>query len=244
VSGQSVQATSDVGLSGFIDVDGQQEEPSMRDQQQSGVIRTNSTPFVPDQAAWDAWRPEEIARRLEGVQAPWYVAAGWAIDLFLGEERRAHEDLEIAAPHERIGEIAAALAGFEFFVVGDGLAWPQAEAGEQFEAHHQTWVREPETGRWRVDVFREPKVNGRWVYRRDARISLPYDEVIARTPGGVPYARPEIALLFKAGEPRPKDEGDFAAALPRLDSESRRRLAGALDALHPGHPWRAALGPD
>jgi hypothetical protein len=34
--------------------------------------------FVPDLAAWDAWTPAEIARRLAGVQAPWYVAAGWA----------------------------------------------------------------------------------------------------------------------------------------------------------------------
>ena len=40
---------------------------------------------------WDAWRPEEVARRLTGVDAPWYVAAGWAIDLFLGGQRREHE---------------------------------------------------------------------------------------------------------------------------------------------------------
>lgn len=29
---------------------------------------------------WDAWRPEEITRRLSGVTAPWCVAAGRALD--------------------------------------------------------------------------------------------------------------------------------------------------------------------
>src|SRR5829696_129284 len=57
--------------------------------------------FEPDLSLWDAWRPERAAALFAGVQAPWYVAAGWALDLFLGEERREHEDLEIAVPRER-----------------------------------------------------------------------------------------------------------------------------------------------
>jgi len=200
-----------------------------------------SESIVPDQAAWDPWRPDEIARRLAGVTAPWYVAAGWSIDLFLGEERRAHDDLEIAAPHGRFGEIAAALPDLEFFVVGDGLAWPLADAGDQVELHHQTWARETATGRWRLDVFREPGDGDGWVYRRDPRIRLPYDRVIARTVTGIPYCRPEIALLFKAAAARPKDEADFAAALPGLDPEARRWLAEALALVSPGHPWGDVL---
>lgn len=213
-----------------------------RDQAADAGADTTTEPFVPDVAAWDAWRPEEIGRRLAGAAAPWCVAAGWAIDLFLGEERRAHDDLEIAAPHDRFGEIAAALPELEFFVVGDGLAWPLADAGEQVELHHQTWARETATGRWQLDVFREPGDGDGWVYRRDPRIRLPYDRVIARTVTGIPYCRPEIALLFKAAAARPKDEADFAAVLPRLDPEARRWLTEALDLVHPGSAWRNALG--
>ena len=72
--------------------------------------------FEPDVSLWDAWRPEQAAALLAHVQAPWYVAAGWAIDLFLGEELREHEDLEIAVPRARFSEIATALAGFELFI--------------------------------------------------------------------------------------------------------------------------------
>ncbi len=38
------------------------------------------------EARWaNPWRPAEVAARLEGVSTPWYVVAGWALDLFRGE---------------------------------------------------------------------------------------------------------------------------------------------------------------
>src|SRR5215207_2484758 len=95
--------------------------------------------FQPDVTKWAAWRPENVAQRFAGVEAPWYVAAGWAIDLFLGGQRREHEDLEVAVPGNRFGELAARLGDCELFVVGDALAWPLERAGELVEAHHQTW---------------------------------------------------------------------------------------------------------
>jgi hypothetical protein len=206
----------------------------------AGVLASAS--FEPNLAAWDAWSPDEVARRFSGVRAPWYVAAGWAIDLFLGEQRRAHEDLEIAVPHERFREVAAALSDCELFVVGSGRAVPLALAGDWFETHHQTWVRERATGRWRLDIFREPSAAGQWVCRRDERIQLPYERVIARSATGIPYARPEIVLLFKAKAARPKDDDDFAAVRPHLQPEQRRWLNEALQLAHPGHRWLSDLG--
>ena len=203
------------------------------------------TAFEPDVTKWDAWRSEDVARRLARVEAPWYVAAGWAIDLFLGGQRREHEDLEVAVPRDRFAEVAEALDGFELFaagVPGPGLVTPLAEAAGALETSHQTWVREPPTGLWRLDVFREPADGDTWICRRDERIRLPYDEVIERTAGGIPYGRPEIVLLFKARHARPKDDDDFAAALPFLEPGRRRWLAAALELVHPGHRWLGELG--
>jgi len=211
-----------------------------------GAEVTIPGPFEPDLSLWDAWRPAEVARLLAGVQAPWYVAGGWAIDLFLGEQRREHEDLEIAVPHDRFAEVAQALAGFELFVPGRergrALVWPFAQAGDRRETHPQTWVREPASGLWRLDVFREPSDNDTWVCRRDKRIKLQYGEVIDRTEDGIPYARPEIVLLFKAKHAdRSNDKADFAAVLPLLEPPRRRWLAQTLTLVHPGHPWLADL---
>ena len=55
----------------------------------------------PDDADWEGWRPETAAHALAGVDVPWAVAAGWAIDLFLGHQRREHDDLELAVPASR-----------------------------------------------------------------------------------------------------------------------------------------------
>ena len=197
--------------------------------------------FEPDLSLWDAWRPEHVAALLAGVQAPWYVAAGWAIDLFLGGERREHEDLEIAVPRERFSEIAEALAGLELFIPDSdrrtALVWPFAQAPDGLAAHHQTWVRDRDRA-WRLDVFREPSDGDTWICRRDERIRLPYGDVIEHTDDGIPYARPEIVLLFKAKHlERPKDEADFAAVLPSLGPSRRRWLVEALALVHPGHPW-------
>jgi hypothetical protein len=198
--------------------------------------------FAPDLTRWQAWRPDDVARLLAGVEAPWYVAAGWAIDLFLSDERRDHEDLEIAVPRARFGEVAEALARFDLFVIDSGLAWPLAEAGERLETSHQTWVREPATSLWRLDIFREPSDGDTWVCRRDERIRLPYGDVIEHTEDGIPYAKPEIVLLFKAKHAhRPRDQADLADVLPLLAAARRRWLAEALALVHPDHPWLAQV---
>jgi hypothetical protein len=78
--------------------------------------------------------------------------------------------------------------------------------------------------------------------RRDKTIRLPYERVIERTDDGIPYCRPKIALLFKAKHSvRDRDQGDFEAAVPRLEPERRQWLAEALARIHPGHPWLARI---
>ena len=197
----------------------------------------------PDDSKWDAWRPEQVTQLLEGVGVPWYVAAGWAIDLFLGGERREHEDLEIAVPNTRFDELAAVLGGFEIFVItAPHEAMPLSAARDRLAGTHQTWIREPETGLWRFDVFREPSDGSTWICRRDPSIRLPYDQVIEWTASGVPYGRPEIVLLFKARHAQQeKNQADFEATVPRLDDERRRWLRDALRRVHPGHAWLGEL---
>jgi hypothetical protein len=198
----------------------------------------------PDVSKWDPWRPEEVARLLSGVAAPWYVAGGWAIDLFLAEERRRHGDLEIGVPAERFDEVADALGAFELFVIaGPHEAVPLAIARRRLADAHQTWVRDPATGAWRLDVFREPSYGDTWICRRDPSIRLPYSQLVEWTEGGIPYGRPEVVLLFKAKRSHEeKNQTDFAAVVPRLGAERRRWLREGIARVHPGHPWIAELG--
>ena len=195
--------------------------------------------FEPDLTLWEAWHPTEVAHRLTGVDATWYVTAGWALDLYHGRQTREHEDTEISVPQEQFPAVREALSELELWVVGGGLAHP--EGPETLATYSQTWVRDPVTGSWRLDVMRETWAGETWVFRRDPRIRLPRERVIAHTPDGIPYARPEIALLFKAKASRPKDDADFAAALPLLDRGQREWLAESIALVHPGHHWLRAL---
>ena len=192
-------------------------------------------------ARWAAaWRPEEIARRLEGVRTPWYVAAGWALDLFRGEQTRPHGDLEIAVPAAGFPEIRDRFPGLVFDVASSGLVWFDARA-DVLAATHQTWLRDPATGHYLCDVFREPHDGGLWICRRDENLRLPYDVIIERTADGIPYLVPELVLLFKAKEVRPKDQQDFDGVLPLLGPRRRRLLAEWLERVHPGHSWLEEL---
>lgn len=195
--------------------------------------------FVPDLALWEPWSPLEVRERLRALAEPWFVAGGWAIDLAVGRRTRDHGDIEIAMSASSLETLRRALPEHELVVVGGGLARPATE--EALRAHHQTWVRDPESGRWRLDVLREPWEGDTWVFRRDPRIRLPLACAYTLGDEGVPYLRPEIVLLFKAGTAGEKDEADLAVTLPILDHSQRRWLREALALAHPAHHWLQRL---
>lgn len=168
---------------------------------------------------WDAWHPREVRERLVGVDVPWCVVAGWAIDLYRGAPTRDQEDTEIAVPASRFPEIRGAFAEFDLDVVGSGHIWPLEH--EAFDVMHQTWVRDRTTGRYHLDIFREPHDGEIWICRLDGNIRRPYSEIFRTTEDGIPYLVPEIVLLFKAKHDLPKDNFDFVGVLPLLDSEQR-----------------------
>ncbi|MGW6701004.1 nucleotidyltransferase domain-containing protein [Nocardia sp. NPDC055049] len=195
-------------------------------------------PITATEAArrWDPWTPSVVAARLASCPAPWAVAGGWALDLFAGAISRAHDDIEITVPRTDFPQIAAAFPEYEWDVVGSGELWPYALAASNPELH-QTWLRDPFTGAFHLDVFREPHDGDTWICRRDPTITLSYTELIRTTANGIPYLVPEVVLLFKAKANRPKDHADFLRVLPLLPEYRLTRLNSWLTQLYPDHPW-------
>lgn len=183
-----------------------------------------------------AWTPAEVARRLDGVGVPWCVAAGWALDLFLGRQTRRHGDLEIGVPAARFDEVSGLFPGYVFDGVGQDCLWPDATP-EVLAATHQTWLRDPASGDYLVDVFREPHDGLTWICRHEESIRMPYEQIICRTAEGIPYLAPELVLLFKAKHARAKDQADFETVLPELSGERRARLAELIERVYPAHDW-------
>ena len=76
--------------------------------------------------------------------------------------------------------------------------------------------------------------------RRDPRITLPLRSLAVDSPWSLPVLAPEVVLLYKAKDPRPKDELDFATLLPHLTQTRAFWLRDAISLVYGEHPW---LGP-
>ncbi len=213
----------------------------MSEQLPAGGIELSPAEIDALDARWSScWAPSEVARRLAGIATPWCVAAGWALDLFRGRQTREHGDIEIAIPAAHFPEVRDRFPGYVFDAVGGGRIWENA-APDVLAATHQTWLRDPATGSYLLDVFREPHDGDTWICRHDETIRIPYGDIIQHTHEGIPYLTPELVLLFKAKHARPKDRADFDQTVAHMTPARRETLAGLLARAHPGHPWLADL---
>jgi len=188
---------------------------------------------------------------MAGFEPPWWIAGGWAIDLFLGRVSPEHHDLEIALLRRDQDRLRRHLRGWSFrWVVpepgGGSHDWRREEClvSPVHEVHGERRA-EPDGGLRAIEVLLNEATNGVWRYRPDAHartvVTRPLEEVGLRTPSGVPFLRPEIALLYKAEALRAVDERDFANARPHLTDEGRAWLRDALVTVHGTHPWLGAL---
>jgi len=196
----------------------------------------------PPLEAWEAWTPAMVAWALDGVDVPWCVTGGWAIDLFIGRETRPHDDLEIAVPRLFFAPVRERLERrFALHVIGDGEVRRLPPGAPYPREMHQCWVLDEAASKWRLDIMQEPGDADVWIARRDESLQLPRTAAIRLSHDAIPYLAPEAVLLFKAKYVRPKDEADFTLVRPLLQTTQRAWLIDALARVHPGHPWISAL---
>lgn len=186
--------------------------------------------------------PAEAALLLARLEAPWWVAGGWALDLHLGAWTREHEDLDIAILRRDLHDVRDALPAWRFHLGhGEGAIDPEP-LDEMPPDKHAVWCRRADDAAWAFELLLNEAEGDTWRFRRDPRITRPVAELGA-TRAGIPYLAPEVVLLYKAKARRPVDEGDFDRLVPALSPPARRWLRDALVLAHPGHSWIGRLGP-
>jgi len=189
------------------------------------------------QYIWQPLSPHQAAGLLRDIRAPWWVAGGWAIDLFLGHETRTHADLDIALLRGTEPSLRQALPAWDIQIAHDGRFVPW-DGGPIVAPHHQFWARPDAGGPWALEFMLEERVRDVWAYRRDARVTLSLARLGRTTEDGLPYICPEVALLYKArGKGIERNAADFESAFSALATEERRWLRDALTIAHPGHAW-------
>lgn len=193
---------------------------------------------------WRNRTPADAAERFAGYPGRWWIAGGWAIQAFTGVERK-HGDLDPSIPRQELPLLRRHLAGRIDLWAADQevlrVLLPGALDEDPLpDSCENVWARTSGADPWEYDIVLMSVVEDRWVFKRDARISRPIDEIVW-TRDGIPYLRPEIQLLHKARGLRPKDQSDFDAAWPMLAAEDRRWLREAITMTQPDHPWLARI---
>ncbi len=179
----------------------------------------------------------QVASLMRGFPRPWYIAGGWAIDLFLGRVTREHDDIDIAILREDQRELRTHFAGWAFEKVVEGQRRPWAEGEWLDPPVHE--VQTTSENRPLIEFLFNESSGATWRFRRNPAITRELDRIGTRTSAGIPFLAPEIVLLFKAKAAGVKDAHDFDLVQPRLSAGPRRWLKNALETCHPGHPWTA-----
>lgn len=189
--------------------------------------------------SWQPLRPDDAKTLFEGVSRDWWVAGGWAIDLFVGYESRSHSDLDVLILRADQQAFREHLSDWDVHAAnppGTLRPWP---IGETLPAAvHDVFCRPAPTAPWAFQFVIDDADGDDWVFRRDDRVRRPIESLYGRasTPA-LPVLVPDVQLLYKSRGLRERDIADFETAKPRLSPTERQWLREALTIAAPGHEW-------
>jgi hypothetical protein len=208
----------------------------------------------------------DLRKFLEPLKVPWFVAGGWAIDIYLNQVTRERCDLDISVSYsDRLNAINFFLGkdwqiegklfgGFKtlyspsdynenihyFWSFPRGAAFISEfvdEGGNRRIAYNRKTQRELDY----IEVFFDRIEDGQFIYRREPQLKRYINEAILER-DGIKYLAPELVLLFKSNSLTEKNLQDFAIAICSLDVEAKSWLAASLLLLYGNsHIWLKQL---
>jgi hypothetical protein len=181
---------------------------------------------------------------LRAVDVPWWIAGGWALDLFLGMQTRAHKDLDVGVLRRDAARILAALPDWECFEALEGSLHRLPSGVAPRARVNSLWRRPAAEPYWMLELMLDNSDGEDWVFRREPSIRRPLTAALRGTAEGMRYLAPEIQLLYKAKDVRPEDQADFECIAPRLDTVAMEWLRECISRLYPQHPWLPTLAPN
>ncbi len=213
-----------------------------------GINDLDRDDFAALYGPWASRTPADVSSVFRDYPGVWWIAGGWALEVFTGSARR-HDDIDVCVLRCELPLLREHLADrVHLWTATRGALAPLLpDDNSSGSAEHvlpegcgQLWTRRSARDPWEYDVLLSPGTPDEWVYRRDPSIRMPMVDAVWRHEG-IPYLQPEIQLLYKASGLRDKDQADFSVTLPHLDERRRRWLRDALLTTLDAHPWIDAL---
>jgi hypothetical protein len=190
---------------------------------------------------WRTLAPLDTANLLAGVDVPWWIAGGWALELFRGTVIRRHADVDVGVLRRDISIVLNHFQSWEIFEAkGGGLTRLAPGALPRLDVH-TLWGRPTDGDPWTIELMLDEADGDLWVYRRDPRIRRLLATAIRQTADGIRYLAPELQLLYKSSATRDRDDTDLAQTWPLLSDDARQWLRNALELVAPHHHWVESL---
>lgn len=189
----------------------------------------------------DAWAPltaDAVADLLAAVPVRWWLSGGAALDRVVGHPIRERANIDVSVVASDLPALVAALPdAFSAWAPAgdDGEVVPFADAAQDAELQ-PVLIRDDVAGAWVLQVNAEDGAPRAWVYKRDPRLTLPWDRAVLDI-DGIPTGAPEVQLVWKALRPRAEDTIDKDAVLPALSPEAVTFYETALLRIHPHSTW-------
>jgi Aminoglycoside-2''-adenylyltransferase len=191
----------------------------------------------------EVWAPASVVQAAEmfgDADFRWWISGGLALEEFVNRSWREHSDTDVGLTRRDLPQLASVLQGWELFVSSGGSLRQWRGAPLRLDRNENNlWCRRSPSDPWALDITINEGDADEWVFRRDPTITLSWpDAVLHDGAHHVPYVAPEIQLLFKGRDPRPKDDDDARVVIPELGRGQRERLRRWLPA---NHRWQGLI---
>ncbi|ART74873.1 hypothetical protein B4U37_01885 [Sutcliffiella horikoshii] len=192
----------------------------------------------------EVWRPlsiTEIHSIFSIIPIQWWIAGGWALDIYLQKVTRAHEDIDIVILRPDHLILQRHLGrDWEMFIAFKGHLIPWNK-NQLLDSHYDNiWVKKKDESTWAFQVMLLDIEEKNWIYKRNNTIRKSLEDIGLVSLSGIPFLKPEIQLLYKGGSSviREKDFIDLGNILPKLNVSNRDWLKKSLKIQYPhGHKW-------
>ena len=172
-----------------------------------------------------------IKKTMDRFGYPWFIAGGWAIDLFLDRETRIHEDIEIGIYRKHQMKLYGYFDKNKKYYSNnksrtgkyEKLVWNKEYLRLPI---HELYIKYEDI---ELEVLLNEKNENEWIYRRNEKIKLDEKKVILFNRNSIPYLCPEIVLLYKTKELRSKDIEDISNTTEKMNDSQLKWLFDSIE---------------
>jgi len=192
---------------------------------------------------WKKIKPKVLEGVLQEAQFEWWFAGGWALDLWLGRETRAHGDLDFTIFRSHFSALYFLLKNdFEFYIATKGSLNKIKSVSDLERSDWNVWIKEKGAHEWSFQCLISDEIDQQWTYRRNQKIKRDKKLFGLMAKSSERIIAPEIQLLFKSKLQNNKDQVDFDNVVPLLSVSQKQWLRNSLKATYDyDHPWLNTL---